>query len=196
LEKKMKFKLLAIVASTLLASSAMAANQGTLGTGAGATSSGDLNITLSIDTFIQVTGLDDISLGTYAGTALAPSEETFCVRTNSSGYKISFSDVIGTAPAFALEEDGAGTAQVPFELTYVPIDTSSLNTTTVATAVNGGQSGVISETRKFDQCDNDGQAPITSQDNMKISVSVNEADLVNAPAGSYTGVLAIVVTAE
>lgn len=192
----MKFKILAIAASAFLASSAMASNQGTIGTGVGATSSGDLDITLSIETFIQVTGLDDINLGTYAGTALTAQEETFCVRTNSSGYKITFSDTIGTAPAFALEEDGVGTALVPFDLTYVPIDTAASNTTTVAAATNGGQSGVISETRKFDQCDNDGVAPINSQDNMKISVSVSETDLVNAPAGSYTGVLAIVVTAE
>ena len=192
----MKLKTITMAASILLAGSAMAANQGALGTGAGANSSGDLNITLTVDTFIQVSGLDDIALGTYSGIPLTTAEESFCVRTNSSGYKITFSDAIGTAPEFALEEDGAGTATIPFDLTYVPIDTSANELTPIGVATNGGQSGVISEVRKFDQCDDDGVAPIVSQDNIKISVDLDEADLVNAPAGSYTGLLSIVVTAE
>ena len=59
-------KALAVAAvATFAASNAFAATQGTLG----ATSTGSLNITLTIDQLVQISALNDIALGNYTGGA-------------------------------------------------------------------------------------------------------------------------------
>ena len=87
-------KALAVAAvATFAASNAFAATQGTLG----ATSTGSLNITLTIDALVQISALDDIPLGNYTGGANMTGADDLCVYSNTGGYEIT-----------ATGDDGAG----------------------------------------------------------------------------------------
>jgi len=174
--KKLQLIKTSIVALGLLSGSVMAANNGSLG----ATSTGDLTITLDIASLVRVSNLNDINLGTFAGGAgnLAGSD-TFCVYRNGTGnYNINMIGD-GAASAFTLA-NGADT--VAYSVDFV----NGATTTPMATGTAlAGQTGANTTS---DTCG--------GVDNVSVNVAVSNAALASAPAGTYSGVLTMVVAPE
>jgi len=174
--KKIQLIRTSLVALGLISGSALAANQGTLG----ATSTGDLTITLDIASLVRVSNLNDINLGTFAGGGggLAGTD-TFCVYRNGTGnYTINMTGD-GAASAFTLA-NGANT--VPYSVDFVNGATTTAMSTGTALA---GQTGANTVS---DTCG--------GVDNVSVNISVSNGALSAAPAGTYSGVLTMVVAPE
>lgn len=155
----------------------MAATQGTLGT----TSTGDLEITLDIDSLVRVSNLNDIDLGTFAGGAADLSgSDNFCIYRNGAGnYNITMTGS-GAASAFTLTD---GTNTIPYSVSFTNGGANAMATGTALTA----QAGAFTAN---DTC-NSG-----ANDNVSVAVTVANSDLASAPASSYTGTLTMVVAPE
>lgn len=73
------------VAGVLIASQAMAASDGTLGT----TSTGTSVVSLTLNDKVQISSINDIALGAYAGTGTMSGQSTYCVhRAGGGNYQI------------------------------------------------------------------------------------------------------------
>jgi hypothetical protein len=190
MEKDMKKKILAIAAATLMSNAAMASSQGNLEVG-GTPSSGNLDITLTVNKFIQVTGLDDIDLGSYSGAAVTSQSDSFCVRSNAATFSLTMGDYAnGAATGFELNEDGVGTDTIDYTVELSTVDTLSAVTSLGNAVFNTANTG-ISEQRALSAC--------SGNDNVQVSVSVLETGvngLAAATAGGYTGHLGILVAPE
>jgi hypothetical protein len=154
----------------------MAATQGTLGP----TSTGTVNLTLDIDPLIMISNLGDINLGTYSGAGNLTGNDAFCVYRNGAGnYNITMNGD-GATNAYTLSDGGTNT------LAYsVDFNNGGVNAMTTLTALTA-QTGA-------DTVDTDCS---TGGDNVSVDVTVSNAALAAAPAGTYTGVLTMIVAPE
>jgi hypothetical protein len=170
-------KALAVAAvATFAASNAFAANDGSLG----ATSQGDLDITLTIDPLVQISALDDIALGNYTGGANMTGADDLCVYSNTGGYDITAS---GNGGGSAFELIG-GSVNIPYTVEWA--DTAGAGTgspLTSGTALTG-QGGTFST------------PDCGGVDNARVIVTVNSTDLAAAPADNYIGVLTLLVAPQ
>lgn len=158
---------------------ALAATQGTLGN----TSTGDVGITVTIQDLVQISALNDIVFGTYGGTGPLTAAETFCVyRNNTGAYQVTLtgnSDGLGgTGTDFFVT---SGTDTIAYTVTYD--DGSGAAAITTGTPLTG-QLGDATAT----DCG--------GVDNTTINVSMAEADLQSAAAGTYSGLLTLLVSPE
>jgi hypothetical protein len=171
-------KALAVAAlAAFVANNAFAATQGTLG----ATSQGTLNITLTINNLVQISALDDIALGAYTGVANMTGVDDLCVYSNTGAYRIT---ATGNGVGSAFHLIGPATAAVPYTVEWADAagaGTGDLLTTNTPLA---GQSGTITTPN------------CNGGNNARVLVTVNSTDLAPAPAGSYAGVLTLVVAPE
>jgi hypothetical protein len=126
---------LAIAAvAAFAAGNAFAASQGTLG----ATSQGTLDITLTIDPLVQISALDDIPLGTYAGAGDMTGADDLCVYSNNGGYDITATGN-GTGQAFTLT--GTSSATVPYTVEWATSAGAGSGTALTTGVPLAGQSG-------------------------------------------------------
>lgn len=157
---------------SIASSSAIAVTQGSLG----ATSTGDLLISLDINSLVQVSNLGDIALGTYAGTDLTGTDN-FCVYRNGVGnYAITMS---GDGGVFELSDGGINT--LPYSVDFTNGATTALTSTVALTAQTGA---------------NTTSTTCAGVDNVAVAITVANANLAAAPAGNYTGTLTILVAPE
>ncbi|MCC6220583.1 MAG: hypothetical protein IT291_04995 [Deltaproteobacteria bacterium] len=167
-----------VVAILLVAftSQANAATDGTLGT----TSTGDLDITVTIPDLVMISGFVDIAFGVYGGTGDLTSNQNLCVYRNATAgqytitatsaegafqveagaltlaYSVYFNDVTGTAGEIALVYNTATVTQ------------SGANTTIADCSVGG--------------------------DSANVHVTITEANLQAAEPGAYSGTLILLAT--
>jgi len=96
-------------AGLLSAGHAMAASDGTLG----ATSTGTSLVSLTINDRVQISSVNDIALGAYAGTGTMSGQSTYCVHRNGGdNYKITLTTDTG-----AFQVDSATTLDsIPFSV--------------------------------------------------------------------------------
>jgi hypothetical protein len=176
-------KALAVAAvAAFAASNAFAADDGDLG----ATSQGNLNITLTIDDLVLITDLDDIGLGTYTPGANLTGDDTVCVYSNTGGYQITATgNAGGTGPAFA-PTGGTSGASIPYFVQWA--DTGGAGSGTSLTA-NTALAGQVDSVRSPD-CSGG------TANNARVFVTVNDADLAAAPADAYLGVLTLLVAPQ
>ena len=150
------------VAST----SAFAANQGALSS----TSTGDLDITLTVNDVVQISNLADITLNFTGGDVTGNSPA--CVFRNGGGdYDITATGS-GAGGAFTIA-NGADT--IAYSVDYNSTELTSGTTLT-------GVSGAVSDLN----C-------TTSGNNGSIDVDIAAADAAAVGSGSYTGTLTLVV---
>jgi hypothetical protein len=169
---------LAIAAvATLAAGNAFPASQGTLG----ATSQGTLDITLTIDPLVQISALDDIPLGTYAGAGDMTGADDLCVYSNNGGYDITATGN-GTGQAFTLT--GTSSATVPYTVEWATSAGAGSGTGLTTGVPLAGQSGTFST------------PDCGGIENAQVIVTVADADLAAAPSDSYTGVLTLLVAPQ
>jgi hypothetical protein len=175
---KMKYAQLiktSLFALGMTSATVMAATQGTLGP----TSTGTINLTLDIDPLVMVSNLGDINLGTFSGAGNLTGNDAFCVYRNGAGnYNITMNGN-GTASAYTLASGGNTLAYT------VDFNNGGLNAMTATTPL-AAQTGA-------DTVDTD---CLTNGDNVSVGITVSNAALAAAPAGTYIGVLTMVVAPE
>ncbi len=179
--KKLQLIKTSLFALGLLSGSAMAATQGSLGTN----STGSLDITVDINSLVQVTNLTDLGLGTFngGGTDLSATD-TFCVYRNGAGtFDITMSGS-GAANAFTLTDS---TNTIPYSVDFTNIPAAATTAMTTGVLLGGQQNANTSSTT----CSGAGDS-----DNVSVTVTVTSANLAASPAGAYGGTLTMVVSPE
>ncbi len=167
------------VAPVLLASPAVASTQGTLG----ATSTGSVQITVSVPSRVQITGLTDITLANVDPGAEARKPQDTCVWSNTAtkGYTITATGS-GTGGAFTL----ASGALTP--VTYAVAWSQQSGQTTGTALVPATASAGFVSTAVLPGC---ATAPTTTS---SLVVSIAPAQLQTmASLTSYTGTLTLLV---
>ncbi len=168
------------MAGALMASPAMAATQGTLG----ATSTGNITITVSVPSRVQITGLSDVAFTNVDPTVTATNAQSNCVWSNTAtkGYTITATGS-GTSGAFTL----ASGALTPVTYSVQWNQSSAQTSGTALTAATA--SGTFNSTATTPTC---ATAPATSS---SLIVSISSAQLLNmASLTTYTGTLTLLVS--
>lgn len=163
----------ALLAATPFTRTAHAASQGTLG----ATSQGDIDITLTVPNLAQISRLDDLST-TWTGTAVALTEN-FCVFSTTRSYTIQADSANGTGTTFRLHNSG----------NYIVYDVDW--TDTAPTTVNldhGVPSATLASSATAVDCG--------PGDNTSLTVNITAAAIAAQPAAVYTDTLTLLVTPQ
>lgn len=164
-----------LFALTFSSASVMAATQGLLGP----TSTGTLDINLDINNLVMVSNLGDINLGTYSGTGNLTGSDSFCVYRNGAGnYNITMNGSGGSG-AYLLND--GGTNNLPYTVSFT---NGSANSMTASTALTAQANANTTSTT------------CGGSDNVSVGVTVTNASLAAAPAGTYTGSLTVIVAPE
>jgi len=146
-----------------------------------ATSTGSVDISLTIANKVKISNLSDIALtvannGDFVGTSTA------CVYRNGSGAYSMTATGSGTASAFTIVETGGAT--LAYAVTYD--DGDGAEALTASTALGSLANANTTE----DDCSN------TAGHSGTVSVNVASADASSAVAGAYVGTLTLVVAPE
>jgi hypothetical protein len=171
--------LLLLITVVLGAGSLMAATDGTLGT----TSTGTSVVTLTIPQFYRISGVADLSLGSYSGTGTMTGNDDLCVYSNGvTTYKIRMTDdTTMTSNTFSIE-NAAHTKEIPMAVRW--------NSTTGT----GGNSAVTYNTQLSGTGANTTSSDCSSGGNTaNIQVSFAQADLQAASAAAYSATLTLIV---
>ncbi len=148
-----------------------AANDGTIG----ATSTGDLNISLQVDGAVKISNLSDITLGPFTGADVSGTSPA-CVYSNSGGgYTIT---ATATGGAFNLANGGNNIA---YNVSYN--DGSGLTPLS-----HGVAAAKLGASATDDDCVTAGA------DNGTIQVDVLATNASAVPQGSYASVLTLLVS--
>lgn len=169
---------LALITTLGVPLASSAATQGTLGT----TSTGSSIISATIQDAIIITGLTDISLGSYSGTGAMTASTNYCVYRNGTGkYSATLTGSGGITAGFYIKNGAI--AEMAYTVTLsdggAPIAATSGSTIGTALAPLSGNA--------------------TSQNcgggtNGTIAVTISQAAAQAAPSGVYSGLLTILVS--
>ena len=163
-------KFISITASiALLSMSNFAATDGTLG----ATSSGSLNITATIDDLVNISRLDDLDVGSLSPSNLTATE-AFCIYRNGTGaYQITATGS-GTGGAFAVTD---GSIDLPYTLT---INGNAVAPGAPLSGTGANQTSIV----------------CGATDNAALTIAFNSTEIAAANTGLYSGVLTLTVAPE
>ncbi len=175
--------LIALIGGIGSAGNSYAATQGTLG----ATSTGTSVVTMSIAEAFQVSDIADIPLGAYSGTGDLNGNDDLCVYHNGDGsYRVTVTDSSTiSAAAFAVEDAGNANEiamSVFWNDTTGTVGEAAVTDGTAITTLTGANTTIS-------DCSAGGLSA-------NIHVTLLEAALQAAPAGSYDSTLTIVVEAD
>lgn len=164
------------LASALFASTgALAATDGTIG----GTSEGTLNVSLTVNDRVLITGLDDIPLGAFDGTADLVGGSTFCVYRNGMGlYDLTVSSQNSSGTDFRAI---SGTNFIAYS---VLVDDS---------AIAGDGVAVTSGTAQTDLAGHGSSTTCGGTDNASLQVTFTQGDLEAAASGTFTDVITLLV---
>jgi len=154
------------------ATGGFAATQGTTGF----TSSGDLDISLTVNSEVKISNLVDITLPDFSGTDVTGTSGA-CVYRNGGGNYLITATGSGTANAFELTD---GTNPVNYSVRYD--DGSGFAAMTSGSALSSGNA-----VSADDDCVTNGA------DNAVIEVTVAAADASTLPQATYAGTLTLLV---
>ncbi len=143
-------------------------------------STGTLDITLTVDPLVMVSGLSDITLQTVNDDDLQGVVNTVCVYSNtSSGYLVTASSANETGTTFRLKD--GGTNYIPYTVTWNDDnDDLALDEGVQSEAQTNANSTTT------DCSSGDGS-------NASITVDVTGANILLVPSGTYTDTLTIIV---
>ena len=154
------------------------ANAATDGT-PGASSSGQVPISVTIPALIQVSGLTDIVFNFVAGGAA--QNMSFCVKGNVAGtYTMTLSSVAESA--FQLDNAGA-------KLSYTAQFDGDTDATNGTVMTHGAASAVFASSGGFGPC-------ALIDHNAALNISVSDLEAAGVAAGTYTDTLTLLVTAQ
>jgi len=158
---------------------ALGASDGNLG----ASSLGELDVTLTIPQLVRISDLDDIDLGTFAGSGLSGSDNV-CVWSTTRAYAITASGD-GTGGSFTLTGATSGST-----LAYTLQWAESAGAGSGAAMTSGQAIGGRSTTATSPTC-NGGTSL-----NATVLVAVSDTALGAAVADTYTGTVTLLVEPE
>ena len=144
------------------------------------TSTGDLTLSLSVPNLCKISGISDLSFGSYSGSGTAAQNDNVCVYTNnaSGNYKVTAKGS-GTALAFTLTNS---VQIVPYTVRWNNISGTSGN---IALTTNS-QSGTLSGANTSSQ-------NCAGGSNSNFQVLITQGSLMSVPAGTYSGILTLVI---
>ena len=124
-------------ALALLASPAVAATQGTIGS----TSTGSLGLALTIPSLVRITQVDDIALGNWTGAGALQGADSLCVFSTTRRYRVT---ATGSGAGGAFELAGGATV-LPYAVQWRDVaGATSGAAMTAGTALNGQASATNS----------------------------------------------------
>lgn len=160
----------------LLSGYAFAATDGTLG----ATSTGTSDISLTVPELILISGMADVSFGTWSGSGDLDGNEDVCIYTNkAAGTYVVTATGDGAANAFTVT-DGSNT--IAYAVAYNDVSGTTGEAALTTNVQSAQQSGADTSSQSCG-----------GSDNANFHVTVTEANLLAAPAGAYSGTLTLVV---
>jgi hypothetical protein len=158
-----------------IAPTAHAANDGNLG----ATSTGDIDITLTIPNLARISRLDNIVYNWIGGDVSV--SESFCVFSSTRLYTIQANSANGTGTTFRMTNAGNGQF-VPYEVDW---------TDTGGTADNMDHGVPLAS-----QATTANSVTCNNGDNTTLTVRMLGTDIASVPAATYTDTLTLVVTPQ
>ncbi|MCC5888714.1 MAG: spore coat protein U domain-containing protein [Gammaproteobacteria bacterium] len=165
---------IALASLMVAAGTAYSANDGSLG----ATSTGDLTVSVDIANRVQISGLNDIDFGTYAGSGDLERSDDFCVYRNGTGsYNVTISSSQAEGGSFRLVN---GPNAIPYSVRFND-----------AADITGG-----SDVSSGDTLAGTGSATSLTcggSSNASLGVSIAASALQAAPSGFYTDVITLLV---
>jgi len=167
-------KSIALASLLAAAGTAYSANDGSLG----ATSTGDLDVSVDIADRVQISGLDDIDFGAYAGFGDLDSNDAFCVYRNGTGaYNVTISSA---------EADG-GTFRLSNGSDFIAYSVSFNDDADITGGTDVGSGDTLA-----------GNGSATSltcggASNASLGVSIPENVLQAAASGAYTDTITLLV---
>ena len=150
-------------------------------------SSASLDIDLTIATLFRVSGISDLSFGSYSGSGPLSRDDDVCVWTNASGgnYRITARGN-GTSFAYIVSKTGDNTKTIPYTVQWNTTSGTTGNSALTANVTSGNLSGANTQSST---CATGAAATANFQ------VTFAQADLLSAPSGTYTGTLTLIVSA-
>ncbi len=169
------FKTILFASTLVISGTALAAQDGTLGTN----SIGESIVTIIKQNAVQITDVGDIDLGSHATlTADAVGSDDVCVFSSTTNYNVTVDSANG---GFNLMD---GAAAIPYSLTW---------------ASNGGAAASVSDGVAVTGLSGDNTSLIcagTGGSNATFEVTVAVADYNAATPGTYTDTLTLTVAPE
>lgn len=161
----------------MTAAPALAASDGSL---SAAGSRGTVNLTVTVVPLVQISGLDDLSLGELGGSDISASDD-LCIYSNAGRYRITASGNAGDG-GFALTGRDQGRS-LAYEVTWRRKDgqATPLAAGASMTVDTGGVTGA--------DCAAGGA-------NAGLQVDLRAAAAADLPADTYEGVLSLVVAPD
>ena len=172
----------ALAVSSMIAGDALAAFSTT---GLGATSTGTVNLSIVRSAEVDISAMTDISLGAWtAGSGNVTLPSTACVYSNThlGGYTISGTGS-GTAGAYTLVNGNGNTIAYTAYWDAAGADTGA--NAIPLTSANAPLAKTGASTVAVD---------CSSTNNFQLNIHISSAVLTPAPAGTYTGTLALLVS--
>lgn len=150
-------------------------------------SSASLDIDLTVATLFRISGISDLSFGSYSGSGPLSRDDDVCVWTNASGgsYRITARGSGGSF-AFLVTKSGDDSRTIPYSVRW---NTTSGTTGNAAIAANVTSGNLFGANTQSSSCSS-GPA---STGNFQVTFA--QADLLSSPSGTYTGTLTLIVSA-
>jgi len=165
---------------SLLPSFVFAASPGTLGT----TSTGTVNISITIPALVQITNLSDITLGSTSSFP-ASGNTTACIYSNVASplgsYYVTASSVNTSGSDFRVKDSGTDYIiySAYWNNTSSPSQTTTLTSGTKTAQQTGGSAVSLS---------------CSGSSNANFNINFTAAQVQGAPAASYSDVVTIVIS--
>jgi len=158
---------------------ARAAKQGSPGT----SSTGTATITVTIPPQYQISGMQDLPLGTYGGTGGLSGNTDICVFSNGDGgYQVRIYDDSTMSPSGFSVQNPQATASIPYEVKWNDRTGTSGNS---PVSYNAAASQTGANTQSTD-CSLGGKSA-------NLEVQFASSDLRAAPTGYYDATLTVVI---
>jgi spore coat protein U-like protein len=141
-------------------------------------------VTIQAGPEVQISSLNDLSLGSHAGLGNIYAEENFCVySTSTSGsYSLAVSSVNQDGSGNFYMDSIGGLGQIPYNLLFIDSGSGPGATSVSNTSLSGF---------------GDSADPFCNGlNNATLSVTIQESDLQSASSGSYTDSLVILVSPQ
>jgi hypothetical protein len=166
----------------LPASAPRAATQGLAGTA----STGEIGLIAELPRLIRISGVNDLDLGTWTGTGARTRAMPHRVCTNAPDQLFSITATgSGTGGAFEL---AYGPAVLAYELEYRDRNTSPWAVLQPNVALAGQRGQAPTASASF--CPDSGAQP------QRLRVRIRRPAFLAAPAGAYSGILALLVAPD
>jgi hypothetical protein len=183
----MKYKYLAIIALTSAVTAPSALSQTTDGV-LDDTSTGQVDINLQVLDSVEITGLNDISFGTYGGSDTGPRgiSEGYCVYVNGAGdYDITASSTNGPATNDATQ----------FHLVGGTLLDEIMYTVKFVGAASGASSASVTNyADKSATFAGSSRRDCSGSDNAQLHIDITEQELRDASTDTYQDTLILLVS--